>query len=54
MIIAFLKNRHVLREQNKTDISFNSKNEIPKKVNDCKPISLCNVSYKFILKISSQ
>lgn len=51
MIIAFLKHGYLLRELNKTHITLIPKNDNPRKVSDCRRISLCNVTYKLILKL---
>lgn len=51
MIEAFLRHRCLLKELNKTHITFILKKENPIKVNDFRYINLCNVSYKFISKL---
>lgn len=49
MIMGFLKHGHLIRELNKTHvILINSKKRKSGEINDDRPISLCNVSYKFI------
>lgn len=47
MVKAFLHHGHLLREINNTHIPLIPKKEKYEKVNDCRPISLCNVSYNF-------
>lgn len=47
----FLHHGHLLRELNNTHIALIPKIENPKRVNDHRPISLYNVSYKFISKL---
>lgn len=51
MILAFLKHGHPLKELNKHIITLIRKKNNPKKVHYNRPISLYNVSYKFILKL---
>lgn len=50
-IKAFLYHGHLFRELNNTQIVLNPKKDNPKRVNDYRPISLCNVWYRFIAKL---
>lgn len=50
MIKAFLLHGHILKELNNIHITLIPK-KYPEKINDYRPISLCNVSYKFISKV---
>lgn len=51
MIKAFLKHGHILRELNRKHITLISRKDNSKEVNDYRPISLCDVSYKFVSKL---
>lgn len=48
--MAFLKHIHLLRDLNKI-YNINSKKGTSEKVNDHRPINLCNVFYKFLYKV---
>lgn len=49
-----LKHRHLLRELNKTNIILIPKKDNSERVTDYRPISLCNVLYKFISKLMAK
>lgn len=52
MVKDFLKHGHILRDLNRTNITLiQKKKDRPKKVSEYRPISLCNVSFKFISKL---
>lgn len=51
MIKAFLHHGYIFKELNETFIILIPKKKNPMKVNDFRPISLCNVAYKFISKL---
>lgn len=51
MIRAFLHHRFLLRQLTGMYITLIPQKENPTKVNDLRPISLCNVAYKFISKV---
>lgn len=51
MIRAFLHHGQVFKELNNTYITLIPKKENLFKVNDFRPINLCNFSYKFISKL---
>lgn len=51
LFVALLRNGNTLRGLNKANITSYPKRGSPENVSDCRPISLCNVSYKFISKL---
>lgn len=51
MVKVFLKHGRLLRDLNRTNITFIPKKDKPEKVNEYRPISLFNISYKFISKL---
>ena len=51
MVISFLTKDHLLRQFNQTLIYLIPKGNQQETYNDFCPISLCNVTYKFIIRI---
>ena len=51
MARALFDNGHLLKEINKTYITFILKPDNPKSTNHFRPISVCNICYKIIAKI---
>lgn len=51
MIKALLRHGYILRTLNRTNITLIPKKDKLEKINDCRPISLFNMSYKFISKL---
>lgn len=51
LINSFLKHGRLPQELDTTDITLIPKKDNQEKVNDYRPSSLCNISYKFISKL---
>lgn len=51
MVRSFFHSGHILKELNRTYITLIPKVQNPDSVNQYKPVSLCNISYKIISNI---
>lgn len=51
MVRSFFNHGHMLKELNKTYITLVPENSNHVNLNHYRPISLCNISYKIILKV---
>lgn len=50
-VLGFLNNSTSIKDLNHTNIVLIPKTKSPRHVNDFRPISLCNVSYKLVSKV---